>query len=225
MPVSDYLQRLDRAATALGLDLTSEQSAALLSYLEQLQRWNRTYNLTALRDPDEMLVQHVFDSLSVVKPLRDRLNSPDSPKRIVDVGSGGGLPGIVLAITNPLWHIHCVDAVEKKTAFIRQMIGALNLPNLHAHHGRIEALPLFDADVVISRAFASLLDFSELAGVHVGDEGRLAAMKGRDPVEEIEALHTAAAWRVEQTLMLQVPELNAQRCLLWISRQTDHDQN
>ncbi|SRR5690606_23918290 len=224
MAVSQHLERLRRAAIELGLQLEDHQYAALLSYVDQLQRWNRTYNLTALRDPNEMLVQHVFDSLSVVRPLQERLGRAGKATRVVDVGSGGGLPGVVLAITNPEWHICCVDAVEKKTAFVQQMVGALSLPNLSARHGRVESLAPMEADAVISRAFASLLDFSTLAGRHVGQEGWLVAMKGREPLEEIESLHNAAAWHVVQIQTLSVPEMDAQRCLLWISRQTDHDQ-
>lgn len=223
MAVSKHMERLRRAAGQLELQLDDQQFAALLSYLDQLQRWNRTYNLTALRDPDEMLVQHVFDSLSVVRPLQDRLGHSGKATRVLDVGSGGGLPGVVLAIANPQWNVCCIDAVEKKTAFVRQMVGALNLPNLSARHGRVESLAPMEADAVISRAFASLLDFSNLAGRHVGQEGWLVAMKGREPLEEIESLHNAAAWHVVQIQTLSVPELDAQRCLLWISRQTDHD--
>jgi 16S rRNA (guanine527-N7)-methyltransferase len=216
----NYRQRLDAAAQTLSLELHDDQAESLLSYIDQLQRWNRTYNLTALREPEQMLVQHLFDSLSVVKPLVDILdkNTVLSP-RIVDVGSGAGLPGIVLAIMQPQWQVHCIDAVEKKMAFVRQMAGVLRLPNLHAMHARVEALQPLDAHIVISRAFASLTDFATLAGPHVAKDGYLAAMKGREPQEEIETLEQQTGWRPCQIQALLVPELNAQRCLVWLSRQ------
>lgn len=215
-----YRQRLVAAALALNLELSVEQADTLLSYMAQLQRWNRTYNLTALREPDQMLVQHLFDSLSIVSPLANILdkNTVSSPC-VVDVGSGAGLPGVVLAILRPHWQVHCIDAVEKKMAFVRQMAAILRLPNLHAVHARIEALPSFNADVVVSRAFASLVDFATLAERHVAVGGQLAAMKGKDPKDEIVTLEQQTNWRVRQVQTLLVPELNAQRCLVWLSRQ------
>jgi len=215
-----YMQRLDAAAKVLGIDLQHDQSATLLEYIAQLQRWNRTYNLTALREPEQMLVQHLFDSLAIVEPLSQILykNTVSKPC-IVDVGSGAGLPGVVLAILRPQWNVHCVDAVEKKMAFVRQMAGVLKLPNLHAVHARVETLPPFQADIVVSRAFASLLDFATLAGPHVSEGGQLAAMKGREPLDEIATLEQSTDWRSSHIQALHVPELNAQRCLVWLSRQ------
>lgn len=215
-----YMQRLDAAAKVLGIDLERDQSSALLEYIAQLQRWNRTYNLTALREPEQMLVQHLFDSLAIVEPLSQILYKKTVSKPcIVDVGSGAGLPGVVLAILRPHWNIHCVDAVEKKMAFVRQMAGVLKLPNLHAVHARVETLPSFQADIVVSRAFASLLDFATLAGPHVSEGGQLAAMKGREPLDEIATLEQRTDWRSSHIQALHVPELNAQRCLVWLSRQ------
>lgn len=215
-----YRQRLVAAALALDIDVSVEQVDSLLSYMAQLQRWNRTYNLTALREPDQMLVQHLFDSLSVVQPLAHILdkNTVNKPC-VVDVGSGAGLPGVVLAILRPHWQVHCIDAVEKKMAFVRQMAAVLRLPNLRAVHARIEALPPFNADIVVSRAFASLVDFATLAGRHVAAGGQLAAMKGREPQDEIDTLEQQTGWRTRQIQPLLVPELNAQRCLVWLSRQ------
>lgn len=219
-PHHDYMQRLDAAANALEIDIDHQQSSALLGYISQLQRWNRTYNLTALREPEQMLIQHLFDSLAVVNPLGGMLykNTVSTPL-IVDVGSGAGLPGVVLAIMRPHWNIRCVDAVEKKMAFVKQMASVLKLPNLHAVHARVETLPSFDADIVISRAFASLLDFATLAGPHVAQDGQLAAMKGREPLDEIDTLEQRTDWRSRHIQTLHVPELNAQRCLVWLSRQ------
>ena len=216
----NYGLRLEAAARALHMEISGEQRDALLNYLDQLQRWNRTYNLTAMRDPEQMLVQHVFDSLAVMPPLLDVLdkNTVDSTT-IVDVGSGAGLPGVVLAIMQPSWSVHCVDAVEKKMAFVRQVSGALRLPNLQAVHQRVETLAPYHANIVISRAFASLLDFANLAGRHVAKNGYLLAMKGREPSEEIDALQRQSEWRISRIQPLSVPELNAQRCLVWMSHQ------
>lgn len=211
--------RLQNAADYLQLSLTPEQGDKLLLYVEQLARWNRTYNLTAIRDTDQMLVQHIFDSLAVVPIVSEILDKKTvSDFTIVDVGSGGGLPGIVLAIAAP-WTVHCVDAVQKKMAFVRQMSGKLELPNLQAHHARVETLEPLNADVVISRAFSSLVDFARLAGQHVADDGVLLAMKGREPDDEINALLTEKTWNVDSIETLSVPELDAHRCVLRLSRQ------
>lgn len=214
-----FLPRLQAAATALGLELTQTQETALLSYIDQLQRWNKSYNLTAMRDPEQMLIQHLFDSLSIVLPLNNILYKYTVNPVIVDVGSGAGLPGVVLAILFPDAHIHCVDTVEKKATFIRYVAGVLRLPNLNAHHARIEQLPPFGADIVVSRAFASLEDFAKLSGIHVAATGHLLAMKGREPIEEIEQLSNTTSWRVKGIDTLQVPELDAQRCLVWLTEQ------
>ncbi len=217
---NDHKQRLAAAAQALDIDLDGGKADALLAYVAQLERWNRTYNLTAVRDVDQMMVQHLFDSLAVATPLASILdkNTVYAP-RVMDVGSGAGLPGAVLAILYPQWQVHCVDAVEKKTAFIRQIASVLRLPNLHAVHARVEALEPLAADIVISRAFASLADFATLAGPHVAAGGHLAAMKGREPQDEIDTLEQQTDWRASRIQTLLVPELNAQRCLVWLSRQ------
>ena len=128
------------------------------------------------------------------------------------------LVGVVLAILHDQWQVQCVDAVDKKMAFVRQMSGALNLPNLQASHARVEALPPSGCDIVISRAFASLLDFANLAGPHVGEQGALLAMKGKTPQDEIAALHAQGVWHVQRIETLHVPELDAQRCLVWMQR-------
>jgi len=213
---ADFDRRLTQACRQLGLQATQAQRDKLLRYVEQMQRWNRTYNLTAVRDTGQMLVQHVFDSLAAVRPIE--VQAAAQPLRIMDVGSGGGLPGVVLAILHEAWQVRCVDAVDKKMAFVRQMSGALELPNLQASHARVEALPPSGCHIVISRAFASLLDFANLAGSHVGEQGALLAMKGKTPEDEIAALHAQGIWQVQRIETLQVPELDAQRCLVWMHR-------
>jgi 16S rRNA (guanine527-N7)-methyltransferase len=212
-------ERLLRALDALRLNSQPRQQGALLEYLSQLMRWNKTYNLTAIRDPDQALVQHIFDSLSLVAPLSRALsaNQTEAPT-VVDVGSGGGLPGVILAIMLPDVQVSCVDAVEKKTMFVRQMAGVLALPNLTAQHARIEALKPLQATLVTSRAFASLEDFAQLAGPHVREGGYLVAMKGREPTEELIALQAHTTWSAQATEPLTVPELEGQRCLVWMQR-------
>lgn len=211
--------RLKAAAAALQLEITESQQATLLAYLEQLQRWNRSYNLTAVRELDQMLVQHLFDSLAIIPSLHKQLYINTVSPLIVDVGSGGGLPGVVLATMCPQANVHCVDTVEKKATFIRYVAGVLKLSNLQSHHARIEALAPFNADIVVSRAFSSLSDFAKLAGRHVAKTGQLLAMKGREPTDEIAELTNTTAWRVNRIEPLVVPELDAQRCLVWLTEQ------
>ena len=189
------------------------QVDALLQYLTLLQHWNATYNLTAVRDPVAMLTQHLADCLAVVKPLQDRARTG----RLLDAGSGGGLPGVVIALLLPSWDVTCVDAVGKKMAFVRQVAGSLRLGNLHAEHTRLELLkkPLFD--VITSRGFASLADFVSITQKHLAPRGVWMAMKGRVPDGEIASLPAdVSVFHVEQ---LKVPGLDAQRCLVWMREQ------
>jgi 16S rRNA (guanine527-N7)-methyltransferase len=211
--------RLMLALDALSLAATPSQHTALLEYLSQLLRWNKTYNLTAIRNPDQALVHHIFDSLTLVPAISRvvKVESSNAPM-IVDVGSGGGLPGVILAIMLPEIRVTCIDAVEKKTMFIRQMAGVLGLQNLTAQHARIEMLEPLQSMIVTSRAFASLEDFARLAGPHVLEGGYLLAMKGRTPHEEIEALQTLTEWSAQAVQPLIVPELDRQRCLVWMQR-------
>lgn len=189
---------------------TSAQAAALQAYLALLQRWNTTYNLTAVRDPAEMLTQHLADCLAVIEPLQRRLTQG----RVLDVGSGGGLPGVVIAVMLPGLQVTCVDTVGKKAAFIRQVAGALQLPNLRAEHARVEQLRLPAFDVITSRAFASLADFVRLTRPLLAADGVWLAMKGRVPDDEIAAL--PADIEVFHVEPLVVPGLDAQRCLVWM---------
>lgn len=209
---------LARDCATLGLNLPPERLGLLAEYLAQMQRWNRTYNLTAIKNPEQMRVQHIVDSLAVVAPLAQRLATVAHDVRIMDVGSGGGLPGVVLAVARPDWQVCCVDAVEKKTAFVRQMAGTLKLDNLSAQHARVETLPPAGCDIVVSRAFASLDDFATLAGRHLREDGTLAAMKGRVPDDEISVIQQHGQWRVASIAPLAVPGLDAQRCLVWLQR-------
>jgi 16S rRNA (guanine527-N7)-methyltransferase len=200
-------------AAALALDLPLDEDAAksLLRYIDLLQRWNGTYNLTAVRDPREMLVQHLYDCLAVIGPMRRVLGSTG---RVLDVGSGGGLPGVVIAVTCPAVEVTCVDTVGKKVAFIRQAAAELALPNLRAEHARVESMQLSTFDIVTSRAFASLSDFVRLTRHLLSPSGAWMAMKGRRPDDEIAALSDDVdMFHVEQ---LAVPDLTAERCLVWM---------
>jgi 16S rRNA (guanine527-N7)-methyltransferase len=195
---------------ALCLTPSARQLQALADYLALLQRWNQTYNLTAVRDPAAMLSHHLADCLAVLAPLSAQL--PQG--RVLDVGSGGGLPGVVLAIMRPELHVTCVDTVGKKAAFIRQVAGQLALPNLHAEHARVEQLRLPPFDLITSRAFASLADFVLLSRPLLAPHGVWMAMKGKHPNDELAALPAGVAvFHVEP---LAVPGLDAERCLVWM---------
>lgn len=201
---------LEAAATQLGLELSTRQIDKLLAYLALLQKWNKVYNLTAVRDPAQMLSHHLVDSLSVIAPLLRH----GAPARLMDVGAGGGLPGVVIAICCPGTDVSCVDAVAKKATFIQQVAAELKLPNLHGVHSRVEALKTEPFGVITSRAFASLVDFTSLTRLHLAEGAVWMAMKGQHPADEIAALPADVdVFHVEQ---LAVPGLDAQRCIVWM---------
>ena len=212
MSTSALLAPLTQGIQALGLSLTDAQVQQLLAYQDLLIKWNKVYNLTAVRDPQEMLSHHLLDSLSVLGALQR--HAGDRALRIMDVGSGGGLPGVVIAIAAPQHHVTCVDTVGKKAFFIRQVAADLGLKSLAAEHARVENLPAHQADLVTSRAFASLVDFTNLTRQHLKPGGVWMAMKGKHPQEEIQAL--PANVTVDQIEDLQVPGLQAERCLVWM---------
>lgn len=201
---------IEATCRQLGLAATEVQLARLADFLGQLQRWNAIYNLTAVRDPAQMLVQHLADCLAVL-PALDRYCTAG---RVLDVGSGGGLPGAVLAIMRPALDVTCIDAVGKKAAFVRQVAGQLGLPNLHAAHARVEQLKASPFDLVTARAFASLPDLVRLTRPLLAAGGRWMAMKGRAPDDELATLpDDVEVFHVEP---IQVPGLDAQRCLVWM---------
>ncbi|MFG6430212.1 16S rRNA (guanine(527)-N(7))-methyltransferase RsmG [Roseateles sp. LYH14W] len=201
---------LASAARELGLDLSDAQLDQLLAYLALLQKWNKVYNLTAVRDPAQMLSHHLIDSLSVIAPLQRH----GAPARLMDVGAGGGLPGVVIAICFPGTDVSCVDAVAKKATFIQQVAAELKLPNLHGVHSRVEQLKAESFGVITSRAFASLVDFTSLTRQLLAEGAVWMAMKGQHPADEIAALPADVdVFHVEQ---LAVPGLDAQRCIIWM---------
>ena len=208
-------------AEALGLGLSDAQVDHLLAYQDLIQKWTKVYNLTAVRDPAEMLTHHLLDSLAVVLPLQQQLSAmrvsgallANAQVRLLDVGSGAGLPGAVIAICCPEVMVHCVDTVAKKAAFIQQVAVSLKLPNLRGIHARVENLT-DTYQVVSSRAFASLLDFVTWSHKCLAEQGVWMAMKGKHPADEIAALPAdVQMFHVEP---LVVPGLHAERCLLWL---------
>jgi len=207
---------LSAGIQALGLDMSEERQKLLLDYVTLIQKWNKVYNLTAVRDPAEMLTHHLLDSLAVIAPLRRQLESmglAGQPVRLLDVGSGAGLPGVVIAICCPDITVHCVDTVAKKAAFIQQVAVSLKLPNLRGIHARVESLTE-PYDVVSSRAFASLVDFVTWSGAALAEQGVWMGMKGKHPVDEMAALPSSVkVFHVEQ---LDVPGLDAERCIVWM---------
>ncbi|MES2951588.1 MAG: 16S rRNA (guanine(527)-N(7))-methyltransferase RsmG [Pseudomonadota bacterium] len=209
---------MEQALPALGLALSADTIAALLSYLELIQKWTKVYNLTAVRDPAEMLTHHLLDSLAALAPLDKQLQAlglASGKVRLLDVGSGAGLPGIVIAICRPDITVHCVDTVAKKAAFIQQVAATLKLPNLRGLHARVESLTE-PYDVVSSRAFASLVDFTTWSVGALAGRGVWMAMKGKHPADEIAVLPSSAeVFHVEQ---LKVPGLDAERCIVWMRR-------
>jgi 16S rRNA (guanine527-N7)-methyltransferase len=232
-PLSPVLQK---GADGLGLALSEEQKAQLLAYMDLIGKWTKVYNLTAVRDANEMLTHHLLDSLAVIAPLRRELaklnltstdwaadteegkglgvaKSAQTKYRLLDVGAGAGLPGIVIAITCPEVAVTCVDTVAKKAAFIQQVAATLKLTNLRGLHARVESL-VQPYDVVCSRAFASLIDFTTWSQAALADGGVWMAMKGKHPDQEMAVLpESVKVFHVEQ---LRVPGLDAERCIVWM---------
>jgi 16S rRNA (guanine527-N7)-methyltransferase len=213
------LHTLQAAATALQLPLSTEQATRLLAYRDLIAKWNKVYNLTALREPAQMLSHHIIDSLAAVPALQKHMKAAGlTQMRLLDVGSGGGLPGVVLASVVEDADVTCVDTVGKKAAFVQQVAHELKLPQLRGVQARVEQLAAEPFDVITSRAFASLLDFVQLTRMHLKPGGVWLALKGKMPSEEIAALpQDVEVFHVEQ---LQVPGLHAERCLIWMRLKT-----
>lgn len=219
-------QGLRQGLLDLALTLDDRQIQQLLDYLDLIQKWTKVYNLTAVRDPAEMLTHHLLDSLAVIKPLRAQLavltaagvvpeaaGDTHAKVRLLDVGSGAGLPGVVIAICCPEVAVDCVDTVAKKAAFIKQVALSLHLPNLRGLHARVENLT-DKYSVVSSRAFASLLDFTTWSVAAMAEQGVWLGMKGKHPADELAALPPSV--KVFHVEHLQVPGLDAERCIVWM---------
>jgi 16S rRNA (guanine527-N7)-methyltransferase len=214
-------QGLSHGIESLSLNVAEPQQRQLLSYMALIQKWNKVYNLTALRQAQEILTHHLLDSLSAVSPLLGHIaktkGDANAGIELLDVGSGGGLPGVVIAICCPNIRVTCVDTVSKKAAFVQQVAASLRLSNLRGVHARVESLT-GPYDVVCSRAFASLPDFVSWSAAALSDGGVWMAMKGKLPEAEMAGLPSfAEVFHVEQ---LQVPGLEADRCMVWMKKPT-----
>jgi len=206
--MAESAKLLSSGLTQLGIDATAEQQEQLLAYLGLMQKWNKAYNLTAIRDPQQMLIRHLLDSLAVVP----HINSDE----LIDVGSGGGLPGIPLAILFPEQSITTLDSNSKKTRFQNQVRIELGLNNLEVIHGRVEAVQDRQFGQVISRAFASIVDMINLSHALLAEKGVFLAMKGRYPDAELAEL--PPQYVLQQSYELHVPGLDEERHLLVLGR-------
>jgi 16S rRNA (guanine527-N7)-methyltransferase len=199
----------------LGLNLSAQQVGQLLDYQALIAKWTKVYNLTAVRDPAEMMTHHLLDSLAAIAPLQRHLQEAglEQGAQLLDVGSGAGLPGVVIAICCPSVCVTCVDTVAKKAAFIKQAALALKLANLTGLHARVESIDQ-PFDMICSRAFASLADFTGWSAAALAPQGVWMAMKGKHPADELALLPAGAEmFHVEQ---LRVPGLDAERCIVWL---------
>jgi 16S rRNA (guanine527-N7)-methyltransferase len=204
------IQVLAEGIAEMRLDVTAQQQAQLIDYLGLMFKWNAVYNLTSLRDPMQMVTHHLLDSLAAVPAFEGATN-------VLDVGSGGGLPGIVLAIVRPDMKVSMIDTVHKKTAFLTQVKAELVLSNVTVYTARVEQLQVSDKfDVITSRAFADLSDFVNWSSHLLREGGRYVALKGVAPQDEQQRL--PQAWRVSKVEPLQVPRLDAERHLVFIEQ-------
>lgn len=204
---------LEEGIAALRLGVSAEQTTQLFQYAQLIQKWNRVYNLTAIRNPEDIITHHLLDSLAVVEALSFELQAKPSP-RLLDVGAGAGLPGLVLAIAKPGWNVTLVDTVQKKAAFMQQAIGSLGLKNARAVHARVEDLDLPLFDVVCSRAFSSMELFVALSQHLLSSGGVFAALKGRLEVDPV----APEGWRIDALHPIKVPFLDEERHLFMIKR-------
>ncbi|WP_020654326.1 16S rRNA (guanine(527)-N(7))-methyltransferase RsmG [Massilia niastensis] len=203
-------QVLADGITDMQLDISAAQQGQLMDYLALLNKWNGVYNLTSLRDPMQMVTHHLLDSLAAVPAFAGARN-------VLDVGAGGGLPGIVLAICRPDMKVSMIDTVHKKTAFLTQVKAELGLANVTVYTMKVQDLAVSDKfDVITSRAFADLSDFVNWSGHLLADGGRYIALKGVAPSEERERI--PPDWKVTDLQPLQVPRLGAERHLVFIER-------
>ena len=220
--MSALRQQLEQGAAQLGLRLSVEQFDKLMGFLDLLQKWNKVYNLTSVRDPQEMMSLHMLDSLAAVPALQRYVASlgkaAGERTAQLDVGSGGGLPGVVFAVCCPEVDVHCVDTVGKKAAFLQQAAVPLLLSNLKSSPARVVTLK-GPYEIVSCRAFASLVDFTTWSRAAIAPHGIWFAMKGKHPQDEMDALgQDVEVFHVEP---LQVPGLDAERCIVWAKPAAD----
>jgi 16S rRNA (guanine527-N7)-methyltransferase len=214
----EFSALLNQGAAKLAISLSARQIEKLLDYLALLVKWNSVYNLTSIRDPQQMVIQHLLDAMSSLFAFK-------GAKKVLDVGTGGGLPGIVIAIwameVEPDMQVHLIDTVKKKTAFLTQVKAELGLEKVTVHSGHVEKLASENMfDVITSRAFAELIDFVKLSGHLLKQDGSMIALKGKKPDEEIQRL--PLAWKVEKIESLSVPGMQADRHLVWIKKNLEN---
>jgi 16S rRNA (guanine527-N7)-methyltransferase len=199
------IELLRRDAAALGVTVPESDAARLLALLDEVLRWNRAYNLTAITSREEMITHHLLDSLAIQPDL--------AGERIADAGTGAGFPGLPLALVNPAREFTLIDSGGKKIAFVEHAARTLGLANVTALKARVETLhPAVPFDTVTARAFAPLPELVRLVAPLCGPRSRVLAMKGRWPEEEIEEL--PAPWRVESSRQITIPGLHEERCVL-----------
>jgi 16S rRNA (guanine527-N7)-methyltransferase len=207
--VNPLLAQLENALPELAVALPDGAGARLISYLELIAKWNRVYNLTAIRETDKALTHHVLDCLAVLPHVEGG--------RTADVGSGAGLPGIPISLARPEWPVTLIESNHKKSSFLVQAVAELGIKNATVTAERVEAVePAGGFDLVVSRAFSDLPEFARLAGRLVAPDGTLAAMKGLYPDEELALL--PPAWRVEDVIPLRIPGIEAARHLVLLKR-------
>nr|WP_306173559.1 16S rRNA (guanine(527)-N(7))-methyltransferase RsmG [Limnobacter humi] len=204
---------MEQGIAALGVDVSLAQTQQLFDYAKLLQKWNQVINLTAIRQPQDIVTHHLLDSLAVLPALSDTLQCQSAPA-ILDVGAGAGLPGLVLAIAQPSWQITLVDTVQKKVAFMQQAIGVLGLTNARAVHARVEELQLPPFDMICSRAFSSMALFISLSRHLLAPNGVFAALKGRVEVDH----EVPEGWQLSALHAIHVPFLDEDRHLFMIKR-------
>jgi 16S rRNA (guanine527-N7)-methyltransferase len=202
------VQRLVQDTGHLGVTLTEPDAHRLIHLLDELERWNRTYNLTAIRNRADMLTHHLLDSLAVHPDLRGTT--------VADVGTGAGFPGLPLAVINPERRFTLIDSNGKKVRFVQHAARELGLENVEGLHARVEGIKARVFDTVVARAFASLPELVTHVAPLCGPQTRVLAMKGRWPQDEIDAL--PAGWRQQGSRELTVPGLNESRCVIVLSR-------
>lgn len=203
---------LDQGIKDMTLEISPEQQTKLMGYLALMNKWNAVYNLTSLRDPQQMVTHHLLDSLAAVPAFADARN-------VLDVGAGGGLPGIVLAIVRPDMNVSMIDTVHKKTAFLNQVKAELKLTNVSVHTMKVQDLVVSEPfDVITSRAFADLSDFVNWSSHVLEEGGQFIALKGTAAENAEEQKKLPAEWKVTEIRVLQVPKLQAERHLVLISK-------
>jgi 16S rRNA (guanine527-N7)-methyltransferase len=205
---------LNDGIDAMDLPLWAAQREQLMDYLALMAKWNGVYNLTSLRDPMQMVTHHLLDSLAAVSAF-------EGAKNVLDVGAGGGLPGIVLAIARPDMQVSLIDTVHKKTAFLTQVKAELGLKNVTVYTMKVQDLKAGPFDVITSRAFADLSDFVNWSGHLLEEGGRFIALKGTAPADEQERL--PGEWKVRELRPIKVPKVEAERHLVFIEKSKQDD--